>query len=113
MRILNMQAVVVCDHRAQVKNQNSQGYVRIAHSAVLVEADPVGRSIALCPNTNSINIFPCKLTLNVDVGYSAFIRVGGKRACLDTVSGFTSGVPPGNFKYTVTYAGQEFVAGSA
>jgi hypothetical protein len=113
MRILNMQAVIVCDHRATVTNQNSQTFVRITRAPVLVADDPVGRGIALCPNTNLINIFPCKLTLKVDAGYSTFIRIGGHAVCLDTVTGFTNGVPPGNFHYKVTAPGQEYVSGCA
>ncbi len=113
MRWLSLQAVLVCVHElGRVKNQASQDWVRISQSPVLVENDPEGRTIAGCPNTNLINIFPCRTALKVDVGYSQFIRIGGHRVCLDNVTGFTDGVPYGQFKYRVNYAGQEFVSGA-
>ena len=43
----------------------------------------------------------------VAVGYSEFVRIGGARVCLDSVEGFTDGVPPSH--YTVRDPGQQFV----
>jgi hypothetical protein len=42
-------------------------------------------------------------------GYSSFVRINGRAVCLDTVTGFTDGTPPGVVKYIVRHPGQKFV----
>ena len=81
---------------------------KLEERKVLVEADPVGRSISLCPNT--VPFKPCTTTLVVQKGYSEFIRVDNRRLCLDTVTGYTDGTPPGVVMYVVRLAGQKFVS---
>ena len=112
MRLLLERGVVRCGHDGQVANVPSQEWVRVAGSPVLVEPDPVGRSISMCPNVG-LNIKPCTSTLVVRTGYSGFISIGGQPACLETVVGFTDGTPPGLVEYTVRDPGQSFVAASA
>jgi hypothetical protein len=56
-----------------------------------------------------VGIRPFLTTLKVTAGYSNLIRIGGKRLCLDTVTGLTDGTPPGLVKYKVNNAGQPFV----
>jgi hypothetical protein len=51
------------------------------------------------------------LKVIADVGYSTFIRVGGQRVCLDAITGFTDGTPPGLYKWVVSVPGQQFVEG--
>jgi hypothetical protein len=86
----------------------TQSLVMIEERKVLVEPDPVGRSISACPNT--VPFKPCTTTLVVQKGYSEFIRVENRRLCLDTVTGYTDGTPPGVVMYVVRSAGQEFVS---
>ena len=113
MKILTEDAVLVCLHElGKVANQPSQDWVTIGKRRVLVENDPVGWSIALCPNIG-FAIKPCQTTLKVETGYSEFIRVNGKRVCLDTVTGLTDGTPPGTVKYRVREPGQGWVSGAA
>jgi hypothetical protein len=113
MRVLTEDAVLVCNHiLGTVKNQPSQEWVTIDGRKVLVENDPEGRSISSCPNVG-ITIKPCQLTLKVNVGYSEWIRIGGRRICLDTVDGLTDGTPPGTVHYKVRLAGQDFVSEAA
>ena len=81
-------------------------------SPILVDNDPQGRDISMCPNIG-INIKPCNKALPVLKGYSTFVRIGGKRICLDTVEGYTDGTPPGAVKYTVRRPGQVFVAAAS
>jgi hypothetical protein len=52
-------------------------------------------------------------TLPVKSGYSDFVRIDGKRICLDTVTGLTDGTPPGTVEYKVRSAGQDFVSEAA
>lgn len=112
MKLLVTQAILRCGHDGIVANMPSQEWVRVAGLPVLVDHDPQGRDIAMCPNVN-INIKPCTKTLAVDTGYSGFVRISGQSVCLDTVEGFTDGTPPGAVKYTVRRPGQLFVeAGS-
>jgi hypothetical protein len=40
-------------------------------------------------------------TLKVRKGYSDWIRIDGKRVCLDSVIGLTDGTPPGAVDYFV------------
>jgi hypothetical protein len=114
MRWLTEEARLVCDHGGRVKNDTTQDFVRIERERVLVEPNPEGRSINGCPNTNPvIGIRPCKQTLKVKEGYSAFVRIGGKRVCLDSVRGLTDGTPPGTVNYKVYAPGQHFVGATA
>jgi hypothetical protein len=113
MKLLTEDAKLVCAHElGKVVNHPTQDLVTIHHRRVLVEIDPERRQIQFCPNVGA-TIKPCQLTLQVQVGYSEFIRIGGKRACLDTVTGFTDGTPPGTIKYKVNDPGQNLVGGSA
>lgn len=108
MKILVQKGVLRCGHDGSVVNEPSQEWVAVTGSPVLVQPDPQGRSINGCPNVG-LNIKPCKTTLVVAKGYSTFVRIGGRAACLDTVEGFTDGTPPGAVKYTVRSPGQGFV----
>ena len=110
MLILNEDALLVCKHEVgRITNKPSQDFVTIEKRRILVEADPVGRDIKGCPVVPPIGR-PCVTTLIVHTGYSDWLRVGGKRICLDTITGFTDGTPPGVVKYKVNFAGQEFVS---
>ena len=109
MLFITEDAVVVCQHElGHVQNVPSQNWVTVAKRRVLVEIDPEGRTIKGCPNMG-VGIRPCLTTLKVTSGYSNLIRIGGKRLCLDTVTGLTDGTPPGLVKYKVNNAGQPFV----
>ena len=108
MRILVKEATLRCGHDGKVENVPSQEWVRVKGSPVLVDNDPQGRDISMCPHIG-INIKPCRKTLPVSKGYSTFIRIGGKAVCLDTVEGFTDGTPPGAVKYNVRRPGQTLV----
>lgn len=106
---LTEDAHLVCVHRGNVKSAYSQNFVTIHHRKLLVRPDPEMKPIALCPNYAGVNE-ACLLTEVVQEGYSNFIRIDGKQVCLDTVTGFTNGTPPGLFKYFVQSPGQNFVA---
>jgi hypothetical protein len=110
MRFLTEDAVLVCDHVVGlVQIVATQDLVTIHGRRVLVEDDPEGRTIKSCPNIGA-TIKPCQKTLAVRQGYSVFIRINRKPACLDTVSGFTDGTPPAGVNYTVRVPGQDLVA---
>lgn len=112
MRILSRAGTLRCGHDGIVATVASQQWVRITTSPVLVQNDPQGRSISICPNIG-INIKPCTSTLVVHTGYSTFVRIDGKPICLDTVVGYTDGTPPGAVKYTVRDPGQRLVGASS
>jgi hypothetical protein len=104
---------LVCNHiLGTVANKPSQVLVTISGRKVLVENDPEGRTISLCPNVGA-TIKPCQLTLQVHVGYSDWIRIDGRRICLDSVDGLTDGTPPGTVHYQVRAPGQDFVSEAA
>lgn len=112
MKLLVTGAILRCGHDGIVKNAPSQDWVRVAGLPVLVDHDPQGRDIGMCPHMG-VNIKSCTKTLLVQTGYSGFVRIGGKAVCLDTVEGFTDGTPPGAVKYTVRRPGQTFVEAAA
>jgi hypothetical protein len=108
--LLTEDAVLACKHElGLVRITGTQSLLTIGRRKVLVEKDPEGRPIAGCPNVGA-TIKPCLLTLPVQVGYSDWIRAGGRRVCLDTVTGLTDGTPPGVVQYQVERAGQAFVS---
>jgi hypothetical protein len=110
MFFLTEDAVLVCKHElGRVQIVATQGLVTICGRKVLVENDPERRSISGCPNYGA-TIKPCANTLAVKVGYSDLIRIGGKRVCLDTVTGLTDGTPPGIVDYKVREPGQDIVS---
>ena len=107
--ILTEDARLVCKHELGiVKNHPSQSYVTISGRSILREPDPAGRVISGCPNVGA-TIKPCMTTLKVIKGYSDFIRIDGKRICLNTVTGLTDGTPPGLVEYFVRNCGQTLV----
>jgi hypothetical protein len=112
MKFLTEDAVLICAHRGIVRIEPTQTLVTIADRRVLVEKDPEGKDIDRCPNRGP-TIKKCGKTLRVRVGYSTFIRIDGRRVCLDNVKGHTNGTPPGTVNYFVREPGQELVAGSA
>lgn len=110
MKFLTEDAVIVCQHLlGRVSLAPTNQWVTINTRRVLVDNNPEGRSIAGCPNLG-LGIKPCNLTLAVKSGYSDFIRVSGRRVCLDTVTGLTDGTPPGVVDYYVRAPGQAMVA---
>jgi hypothetical protein len=111
MLFLTDKADLKCLHRGTVKIAARQKWVTIDTRAVLVDNDPESKSISMCPNSGAF-IRPCVTTLPVMAGYSEFIRIDGRRVCLDTVRGLTDGTPPGVVEYKVFDPGQHFVNGS-
>jgi hypothetical protein len=109
MNLLTEDAVIVCTHEAgTVKIETGQTLVTIKGRKVLVEIDPESRKISGCPNVGP-GIKACLTTLVVKEGYSQMLRIEKKRVCLDTITGFTDGTPPGTVKYKVNKPGQNLV----
>jgi hypothetical protein len=111
MKFLTLEAKLVCKHVTGVVQFpiHHQNLVRIAGRPVLVEADPQVKPITGCANVG-LTIKPCNLTVNIEKGYSGFIRILGRRVCLDTITGLTDGTPPGSVRYDVKDPGQDFVS---
>lgn len=110
MQLLTDKAVLVCEHEnGLVQIRASQTLVAVERQPVLVETNPEGRPIKGCSNVGP-TIKPCTTTLAVKKGYSDLLRIGGRRVCLDTVTGLTDGTPPGAVMYHVRKPGQNFVA---
>jgi hypothetical protein len=110
MKLLTEKAVLVCTHEnGVVENKPTQSLVTIGGRRVLVEADPEGKSIKGCPNSVP-PMKACLVTLKVTKGYSDFVRINGRRVCLDTVRGKTDGMPAGLPEYQVRSPGQELVS---
>jgi hypothetical protein len=110
--LLVLPATIRCDHDGIVKTKESQTWVTAATHPVLRDDDPEGRDINLCPN-RGVHIKACSKTLKVDVGYSTFVRLDGKRIVLANLDGKTNGTPPQAVHYRMRDAGQHFVVVSA
>ena len=109
MLLLTEDAVLTCRHELGIVGMvGTQNLLTIGGRQVLVDGDPEGRPIGGCPNVGA-TIKPCLLTLKAQAGYSDWIRVDGRRVCLDTISGLTDGTPPGIVKYQVRAPGQSLV----
>ncbi|MEM6479802.1 MAG: hypothetical protein AAF841_03985 [Pseudomonadota bacterium] len=108
MEILTDRANVRCAHAVgKVKLLASQRFVRIAGDPVLVRNDTKGRPINGCPPIPPLK--PCLNTIVEAAGRSDFVTIDGKPVLLDTLSGLTSGDPPGTITYSVRAPGQSFV----
>lgn len=112
MRWIHRDSMIRCDHDGRVTNRPSQGWVTIAGVPVLVAADPEGRDIVACPNYGP-TIKPCAKTLRVTVGYSGWLRIGGRRVVLSHLDGLTDGTPPGLVHHTVADPRQTLVRADA
>jgi hypothetical protein len=109
MLALTEDAGVYCKHGpGKVAIHATQDLVTVEGRRVLAEPDPVGWRIDGCPSV--VPFKPCLTTLVVQKGYSQFIRVQNRRLCLDTITGYTDGTPPGVVMYEVRDAGQHFVS---
>ena len=108
MLVLTEDAGIYCKHMGKVNISATQDIVTIQGRKLLVAIDPQGKSISACPNT--VPFKPCLTTLVVSIGYSEWIRIDGRTICLDTLSGFTDGTPPGVVTYDVHDPGQQFVS---
>ena len=106
--LLILPADVRCDHAGDVVNKESQTWATVSGHPILRDNDPEGRDIDWCPNRGA-NIKPCGKTLKVEVGYSTFVTVGGKKAVLASLQGKTDGTPPGAVHYRVRDPGQRYV----
>lgn len=110
MKLLTQDAKLVCAHRpGKVSIAPSQSFVGVEGRLVLVDPDPEKRSISGCPSLGP-GIRPCVTTLAVEAGYSTWLRIDGKRVCLDSVTGLTDGSPPGTIHYLVVDPGQTLVS---
>jgi len=113
VRVLTEDALLTCAHPGGVVSiAPTQELVTIAGRRMLVEPNPEGRRISGCTNA-APPMKPCTKTLPVTNGYSTFVRIGGHRVCLDTVTGLTDGMMAGTVKYVVRKPGQQFVAADA
>ena len=109
MLLLTEDAVLTCKHELGIVGiVGTQSLLTIEGRKVLVDSDPEARPIVGCPNVGA-TIKPCLLTLKAQAGYSDWIRVDGRRVCLDVITGLTDGTPPGVVKYQVRAPGQSLV----
>lgn len=110
MQWLTEDVIITCKHESGVMHllPPLQDLVTIEQRRVLVENNPEGKPITGCSNIGA-TIKPCTKTLKVEAGYSDFLRIEGRRICLDTVTGLTNGTPPGVVKYSVRDPGQNLV----
>jgi hypothetical protein len=110
MLCLTEDAKMSCDHARSGKIKSydpAQSWVTIERRKVLVQPDPVGRSIDGCIMKPPQVPKQCTKTLAVSTGYSTLVSIGGRKVCLASVVGVTDGVPPTS--YRVDDSGQRFV----
>jgi len=105
---LTEDAIVACaDSTGIVQGFDpAQSWVTVSGRRVLIAPDPVGRTIAGCPNLPPLSK-PCTTTLGVSTGYSGLIQIGGQPVCLSNLQGPVD-APAG--PYGVTAPGQALVS---
>ncbi len=110
MLLITEDAVLKCAHGGTVKVVHRQDWVTVEKRAILIEGDPLGRSISACPMATPTTP-PCSKTVSVDSGasYSAFVTVDALRVCLDTVTGTTDWSKLGTVPFGLTSPGQSLV----
>jgi hypothetical protein len=110
MLLMTEDAVLKCAHGGIVKLDPIQHWVSINKRVILVEGDPLGRSIAACPNATPVTP-PCRTTVSVDrsASYSGLVRIDGLPVCMDTATGATDWSQLGTIPYGVSTAGQTLV----
>jgi hypothetical protein len=110
MLALTEDATLKCAHGGTVNVKQTQPWVTVSGRALLVEPDPLHRSISACPQMTPATP-PCRNTVSVNDGatYSAIVRIDGKRVCLDTATGTTDWGLLGVIPYAVTDAAQSLV----
>jgi len=109
MFVLTKAAVLKCAHGGIVATKNSQDWVRIEGDPLLVDDDPLHRSIGGCPML-TLTTPPCRTTVAVDeASYSAFVHIGGRRLCLDGTKGTTDWSQMGTTPFSVALVAQKFV----
>lgn len=102
-------ADVRCTHKlGKAPQQASQEWVRIEGRPILVQPDPVGRSISGCPNIG-VSIKPCTTALAMKAGWSGFVTIDARAVLRADLTGFTDGTPPGAVRYEVLDAAQPLV----
>jgi hypothetical protein len=109
--LLTADATLFCAHqRGQVQLQPGQDFVRIGGRPVLVEGDLKGRPVIGCLAGPPLTV-PCLLTASVAdaPSHAAFLRIGGRRACLGTATGRTSHGGTMLVEWTVNAPGQALV----
>ncbi len=106
---LTVDADVRCEHPGGfVAMISSQDLVRVEGVAVVVGQDPVGRTIAGCPNISPATK-PCTTTLAMASGPSGFVTIEGRPVVRADLEGLTDGTPQGGVRYKVAHPGQELV----
>ena len=110
MLALTEDAVLKCAHGGVVRLDPLQDWLTIEGRVILVEGDPLGRPIAMCPQSSGTTP-PCLTTVSVDEGksYSSWVSIDGLRVCLDTTTGATDWSKLGTIPYDVNAPGQELV----
>ncbi len=107
--VITEQSALACAHAGQVQLSSSQGQLKVAGAAVLVDGDMAGKSIAACvtvpdPNTATVK---CLHTQPQLAGVAAKLTVGGKGVLLEAANGLTDGTVGGTPQtWSVTSAGQ-------
>ncbi len=110
MLVATEKDVLRCAHVGGVVDVSARHrWIRINGSPVLVRPDALGRSITGCPMVGATTK-PCTSTVTVDTGYSQFVRIDGSAMGLNTLSGFTDGVPPMSVLYSITSNYQSWVS---
>lgn len=109
MLVLTKDALLLCSHGGVVATKARQDWVTIEAVPVLVDDDPLGRTISACPMLTPTTP-PCRHATSVDDGsYSAFVAIDGRRLCLDTTAGGTDWSQGATGRYGVAKPGQDLV----
>ncbi len=111
-KVLNADAVILCQHGGKVQVAASQQVLLVGGRPALVQGDLEGKPISGCPVVPSSPpaplMKPCLTVVGTLVGAAAKLTAGGKPVLLATATGLTDGVttPGPTNTWRVQSAGQ-------
>ncbi|MBI1170004.1 hypothetical protein GC209_01275 [bacterium] len=109
MFVLTREALLLCSHGGVVNMTAQQDWVTVGRVPVLIDDDPLGRTISACPMVTPTTP-PCRHTTSIDPqSLSAFVAIGGRRLCLDKTAGSTDWSLGATGRYSVARPGQDFL----
>ena len=109
MLVLTKDALLLCSHGGVVTMETRQTWVTIGGIPIVINDDPLGRTIVACPMVTPTTP-PCRHTTSIDApSLSAFVSIDGRKMCLEKTCGNTDWSLGATGRYSVAKPGQDLL----